>query len=79
MTSKAESNRRTRRSIPHKVAAGLESIIALSGSARQHWRELVEHAERKNDLGAGIKLARISDDLNEIERHARAARNGEEL
>lgn len=79
MTSRAESNKRTRRNIPNKVIHGLENIIAAVSSARRNWRELVDHAERKNDLSAGIKLARIGDEINEIERQARAARNGEEL
>jgi hypothetical protein len=78
MTSTTESNKRTRRNIPNKTIAGLENIIAASSSAKRHWRDLVNHAEAKGDIGAGIKLARLADDLSEIERNARAARNGEE-
>jgi hypothetical protein len=63
----------------YKVLHGLENVIAATAAARRYWLELVEHAERKNDLGAGIKLARLGDSLSEAERQARAARNGEEI
>lgn len=79
MTSKEQSDRNTRRMIPHKVKNGLENILIYTHHARTHWRELVAHAEEKGDMTAGLKLARISDDLSEIERNARAARNGEEV
>lgn len=78
MPSKTDSDRTTRRMIPYKVKNGLENVLIHVHYARKYWRDLVAHAEEKGDVTAGLKLARISDELSEIERNARAARSGEE-
>jgi hypothetical protein len=55
----------------------LEDIIARSRSAHARWERAMQMAERQMDPAMMVLLARLRDDLAEIERTAKDARNGE--
>jgi hypothetical protein len=62
------------RKIPDNAASGIEDILDLCGKARGNWRKIMQKAEQLGDLAMVIQLASVRDDLAEIERKARDAR-----
>ncbi|MDI9548364.1 MAG: hypothetical protein QM346_12280 [Chloroflexota bacterium] len=63
--------------LANKTIWALEDIIARSRIARARWDAAMRHAERSLDPAMMLLLARLRDDLAEIERLAKDARHGE--
>lgn len=62
------------RKIPDNAASGIEDILGLCGKARNDWREAMQKAKELGDLVMIFRLSMMRDDLAEIERKARDAR-----
>jgi len=63
--------------VPNKVIWALEDMLAVLGEARRDWQPVMEQAERGRDVRLALAAARLRDHLAELERLARAARQGE--
>jgi hypothetical protein len=63
--------------LANKTIWALENIVAVTMDGREHWRTAFQRAERAMDANMMHALAGLRDDLAEIERIARMARNGE--
>ena len=66
----------TKTRIANKTIWALEDILAHCQNARRAWQQAMDRAERKMDPVTITALARLRDDLAEIERKARDARQG---
>lgn len=67
----------TKTRLANKTIWALEDIVARCRDGRDHWRRAMAAAERNLDPAMMALLARIRDDLAEIERIAKEARHGE--
>jgi len=67
----------TKTRIPNKVIWALEDILALSYDSRRDWSRALEYAQKAQDPGLLLALARLRDSLARIEQIARLARQGE--
>jgi hypothetical protein len=63
--------------ISNKTIWALEDITARCRSAHGRWERAMQMAERQLDPAMMMLLARLRDDLAEIERMAKDARHGE--
>jgi len=63
--------------VPNKVIWGLEDMMAVLTEARADWQPIMERAERTMDIKLALAAGRMRDHLAELERLARAARQGE--
>lgn len=68
-------SRQTR--LANKTIWALEDIAGRCMGAKAHWRRAMDKAERDLDPAMMLLLARLRDDLGEIERIAQEARHGE--
>lgn len=63
--------------LANKTIWAIEDILARVRTARGRWDKAMQQAERNVDPTMMLLLARLRDDLAEIERLARDARHGE--
>jgi len=62
--------------LANKTIWALEDIVTRCKRARQHWQLAMQRAEKSRDPILMMALARLRDELAEIERQARDARLG---
>ena len=62
------------RKIPDNAADGLEDILQSCRKSRRYWTEAQKKAEQLGDIVIILQLSRLRDELAEIERKARDAR-----
>lgn len=67
----------TKTRLANKTIWSLEDIIARCRRARAAWGKAMDRAEKNLDLVMIAALARLRDELAEIERQARDARAGQ--
>lgn len=63
--------------LANKTIWALEDITARVRTARGRWEQAMRQAERNLDPAMMLLLARLRDDLAEIERLAKDARHGD--
>jgi len=66
----------TKTRLANKTIWSLEDILAHCQNARRAWKAAMDRAERRTDPVMMASLARLRDDMAEIERLARDARAG---
>ena len=62
--------------LANKTLWAFEDIVAACRDGHRWWMKAMEIAERRQDVALTLALARLRDDLGEMERLARDGRQG---